>query len=73
MVKLILHMKKIFTNKIALIIIGLLTILMLTLVTSGLEVLEFKPGVTFIIEHKPGVKTIEAGKWEFSLLEAIFV
>ena len=66
-------MKKIFTNKIVVIIIGLLTILVLALVTSGLEVLEFKQAVPFDIEHEPDVKTIAAGKWEFSLLEAIFI
>lgn len=54
------------------IIVGMLTILALTLITSGLELLEFKPAVPFEFKHELDVETPGAGKFNFSLLEATF-
>jgi Domain of unknown function (DUF4129) len=65
-------MKKIFTNKTALIIIGLLSILVLTFIAAGMENLEFKPGVPFVSGGEASGGTITVGELKIPLERVFF-
>jgi hypothetical protein len=65
-------MKKIFTSRITALMIGLFTILVLTVVTAGLDALEFKQAVPFRVESEVGGETINVGRWEFPLEKVFF-